>query len=121
MPMVQAYAQELLNQKESQNDMTESPYASDTLFRATQRLMLALDQLDHNVHAQAQERAEALRQAERAAFYARENETLKHERENLNTTIDKLEHEYNDLQKAAGTIYKKLNDSIKRLTNIIGD
>jgi hypothetical protein len=121
MPMVQAYAQELLNQKESQNEAPDASYASNALYTATQRLMSALDRLDHNVHARAREQAKLVQQQEQAAFYARENENLKRERENLNVTIDKLEHEYKDLQKAASTIYKKLNDSIKRLTNIIGD
>ncbi len=83
--------------------------------------MAALDRLDYNVQVRAAERGKTAEQHEQAAFYARENEVLKHERANLTATIEKLEHEYTDLQKTTGTIYKKLNDSIKRLNNIIGD
>ncbi len=120
MPMVQAYAEELLNQKESTNG-TGASYASDTLFLATERLMSALDRLEHNIRMSAAKRVDGIRETEQAAFFEQENRLLRQERESLNATIDKLTHEYQDLQKSATTIYRKLNESIKRLTNIIGD
>jgi uncharacterized protein YlxW (UPF0749 family) len=120
MPMVQAYAGELLNQKESENGM-EASYTSDTLFLATEKLTHALDRLENNVAVVAGKRGEAIRQAEQTAFFDQENRVLHRERESLNATIDQLTHEYNDLQNVASTIYRKLNDSIKRLSNIIGD
>lgn len=120
-PMFQAHAQQLLNQKESQNDHVGRDTAPDALFEATERLMGALDRLDYNVQARAAERAQFADQQGQVTVYARENEALKRERDGLSVTIGKLEQDYGELQKAAGTIYKKLNDSIKRLTNIIGD
>jgi predicted nucleic acid-binding Zn-ribbon protein len=120
MPMVQAYAEELLNQKESGYDSGAS-YVSDTLFSATERLMSALDRLEHNVQISAGKQGEGVKEAEQIAFFEQENQVLRRERETLNATLEQLEAEYGDLQKVAGTIYKKLNESIRRLTHIIGN
>jgi len=118
--MVQAYAQELLNQKESENE-TEAPYASDTLFDATQRLTAALDRLEHNVRISAAKRADGAKPATQPGLFEQENRQLRHERESLTATLKQLQDEYDGLQHVASVIYRKLNDSIKRLTKIIGD
>jgi len=119
--MVQAYAQELLNQKESQTE-PEAPYALDTLFAATERLTAALDRLEQNVRLSAAKEAdEPPPGAGEVAFFAQENQILSRERESLTATLKQLQDEYDGLQHVASVIYRKLNDSIKRLTKIIGD
>ena len=116
--MVQAHARELLNQKES---VSGTGYMSDMLFDATERLMSAMERLEHNVRMAAAKRVDEVRHAEQAALFEEENQSLRHERETLNATIEQLNHDYDDLQGVAGAIYNKLSDSIKRLTSIVGE
>jgi uncharacterized protein YlxW (UPF0749 family) len=106
--MVQAHAHELLNQKNTQN--------AHPLVLATQRLMAALDRLERGLQLSEAKDADT----EELLVIARENDTLRAEREDLNGTISELQQQYDDLHKVAGTIYNKLDDSIKRLTQIIG-
>ena len=109
--MVQAHAHELLNQK---NDSREHP-----LVTATQRLVTALEQLERKLSRVDTLAERDVQQHEKLVFFERENESLRKERKTLDTTITQLEDQYNELHKVAGAIYNKLDDSIKRLTQII--
>lgn len=112
--MYQAHAHELLNQKEDvQAD-------SGPLAEATERLRDALDRLENRVY-EALNRQNAAEKGDEAVYFERENEALRAERDSLNLTIHELQSQYGELHRAASTIYNKLGDSIKRLTQIIGD
>jgi hypothetical protein len=112
--MVQAQAKSLLNQKNE---------SSEALAQAAERLVSALDALEERLgQFQAANRAEhSYKEHElgQLTLFERENEELKVEREQLNQAMRELSEQYDDLHKAAGTIYNKLEDSIKRLTRII--
>jgi uncharacterized coiled-coil DUF342 family protein len=116
--MVQAYAPQLLNQQESENESygTIMPAGmGNKMMAATQRLVSALEKLERNL--QYVELAPP--QDEQLTFFANENASLKQERHNLDTAISQLKGQYKDLHQVASTIYGKLDDSIKRLTEII--
>ena len=119
--MYQAYDSELLNQKESET--SDSGQILDALpqhplFVATRRLVNALDRLEGNLKyvAPPQELSD-----DRVVAFERENTALKEERETLNQSIAKLQLQYSDLHRVAATIYGKLDDSIKKLTQIIDE
>lgn len=118
--MVQAYASKLLNQKESAGGAVGG-YASDVLFEATERAEAALERLEGGVRRAANARQDTEEADEKIRFFKRENENLRQERESLNLAIEQLKKQYGDLHKAASTVYNKLSDTIKRLTQIIGD
>jgi len=109
--MVQAQAQQLLNQK---SEPEQHP-----LVMATERVVAALERLEQNIPQIATQTARDVRQHEQLVMFERENVSLKADRANLTTAISQLESQYSDLHKVAGTIYNKLDDSIKRLTRII--
>lgn len=113
--MVQAHASELLNQKEGEN---APPRA---IFAATERLAHALDRLERNLQQMAVAQARELKQHERLLAFERENAELQQERDSLNQTIGQLKGQYDDLHKVAATIHGKLDDSIRRLTKIVGE
>ena len=116
--MVQAYAQQLLNQKESEKqDSGDSTQRS--LYAATQRLVIALDRLERNLQYVEKPEPRNMPDDRQLGFFQNENESLRQERENLNTAITQLQDQYTDLHQVASTIYGKLDDSIKRLTQII--
>lgn len=129
--MYQAYDSELLNQKESKSadsmrpdvkkadiaTMTDTP--SHPLYVATRRLVKALDRLENNLKSIKQEPYSDEEQELKVLAFERENSNLKQERENLNNSIAQLQSQYNDLHKMAATIHYKLDDSIRRLTEII--
>jgi len=126
--MYQAYDDELLNQKESKTvdsasildkfpmpDMPEHP-----LFVATRRLVKSLDRLEGNLKSMSPpEHNDGVEPNEQVAIFQRENTALKQEREKLSGSIAHLQRQYNDLHRIASTIHDKLDDSIKRLTQII--
>jgi uncharacterized coiled-coil DUF342 family protein len=122
--MVQAYAQQLLNQKEA---VLEDPDASSPqsatqhpLYIATKRLMGALNRLERNLDRMTEGRDEHHHDhGQQLMLFARENEGLRQERENLNSAITMLQSQYSELHEVASTIYGKLDDSIQRLTHII--
>lgn len=121
-PMVQAHAREVLNRKDA-SSRQNGAYASDTLYRATERLMLALDRLEAALTRPRAPEAPPPEpeNEERIRFFEQENQALRHERDELTTALGEIEREYTGLHRAAGTIYNKLEDSIKRLTQIMGD
>jgi hypothetical protein len=89
------------------------------LIEASRRLMGAIDRLERNLQQMSVAKDRDLQQEKRVVEFSRENEALKSERENLNKAINKLTGQYNDLQQVATTIHGKLDDSIKRITQII--
>ena len=109
--MVQAQAEQLLNQKN-----TGDPHP---LLAASERLVGALDRLERNLQRVEVIRQRESKQQEQLAQFEQENEGLKVERSKLNAVVSQLEGQYEDLHKVAGAIYNKLDDSIKRLTQII--
>lgn len=117
--MVQAHAHELLNQKDAVNDDSGDVFVSQPLYDATERLLSALERLERSFKRAARQQPPSTEQAEQLLFFEKENESLRTERETLNTTINQLRTEYTGLHRAASTIYNKLEDSIKRLTKII--
>lgn len=99
--------------------MDDSPLnaPSHPLITATKRLVSALDRLEYKLRqAQSPEPQEAQQQL---LFFSQENEALRQERESLNRAISQLQFQYNDLQKVASAIYGKLDDSVKKLSQII--
>lgn len=99
--------------------MTED--ANHPLYAATQRLLKALDRLEQGMTRPAPGPATDTGQEQKVLAFQQENNELKKERENLNAAISQLENQYSDLHKVASTIYGKLDDSIKRLTQIIDE
>ena len=119
--MYQAYDSELLNQKESET--SDSGQILDALpqhplFVATRRLVNALDRLEGNLKYVRAPEDKGMND-DRVVFFERENTALKEERESLNQSIADLQLQYSDLHRVAATIYGKLDDSIKKLTQII--
>lgn|GEM_PF-2197260 len=96
-----------------------SESAQHPLYVATRRLVKALDRLEGNLRQISVSQDRDVRQEQQMVFFERENAALKQERENLNNAIAQLQFQYNDLHKIASTIYGKLDDSVKRLTQII--
>ena len=109
--MVQAHAHELLNQK---NTAPAHP-----LLAATERLVQALDRLETRLQQAKPAHAHEHKRREELVLVVRENESLRQEREDLNGAIVELQQQYDDLHQVAGAIYNKLDDSIKRLTQIL--
>lgn len=117
--MVQAHARELLNQKE---DDSGDVYVSASLYQATERVAAALRRLEHSLKpAPAEARAQGARRDEQLLTVAHENEILRQERETLAGALEQMQQQYEGLEDTADTIYRKLGDTIKRLTQIIGD
>ena len=52
-------------------------------------------------------------------FFERENEALRGERERLTEALDQLEGQYAGLHRVASAIYARLDESIKRLSQMI--
>jgi len=89
------------------------------LYVATRRLVNALDRLESNLQHVTVGQDRCVLEAQQLVVFERENAALKLERENLNAALAELQYQYNDLHKVASSIHGKLDDSIKRLTQII--
>jgi len=89
------------------------------LILATRRLMSALDRLEKNLQQVSVTRDREVQNEQKLSVFIRENETLHHERENLALAFSKLSHQYQDLQQVAKTIHGKLDDSARRITQIL--
>jgi hypothetical protein len=89
------------------------------LYVATRRLVNALDRLESNLQHITVAQDRNVHQEQQLIVFERENAALLLERESLNGAIAELQHQYNDLHKTASIIHGKLDDSIKRLTQII--
>ena len=93
--------------------------AEHPLIAATNRLVTALDRLERNLQQVSVAKDRDIQQQRQLVSFSRENESLKAERENLNQAIDSLTRQYEDLQQVATNIHGKLDDSIKRISQII--
>ena len=89
------------------------------LYVATRRLVNALDRLENNLQHVTVAQDRDVHQEHQLVAFERENAALLQERESLNAALAELQHQYNDLHKTASTIHTKLDDSIRRLTQII--
>ena len=89
------------------------------LILATRRLMGALDRLERNLQQVSVTHDRDSTNAQKVNIFMRENETLKAERENLTAAFGRLTYQYEDLQKVAQTIHGKLDDSARRITQIL--
>ncbi|MDX1975389.1 MAG: hypothetical protein SFT92_06910 [Rickettsiales bacterium] len=96
-------------------DQTENP-----LYTATERLISALDRLEVGLQDMTLARSRDVQQHEQITSFERENKTLRAEQEQLYRSIEDLQQQYVDLQGTTSSIYHKLEDSIKRLTQIVG-
>lgn len=117
--MYQAHAHQLLNQKESENDSLGQEISHHPLQLATERLVVALNRLENNLHGITVTQDRALRQEQQMMSFEQENEALRQEREQLQTAMAQLQQEYNALQGVASSMHEKLDDSIKRLSQLI--
>ena len=89
------------------------------LYVATRRLVDALDRLENNLQRVTVAQDRNVQQEQQMVVFERENAGLLEEREHLNATIADLQQQYDALHDTASMIHKKLDDSIKRLTQII--
>ena len=89
------------------------------LFAASHRLVAALDRLERNLQELSVARDRDVLQQQQLSQFTRENESLRAERETLNLVIERLNSQYNDLQKVATNIHGKLDDSVKRISQIL--
>jgi len=89
------------------------------LYVATRRLVSAMDRLESNLKHISNVLDQGADAEQQITYFERENAALRDERENLNAAIAQLQHQYNDLHRVASNIYGKLDDSIRRLTQII--
>jgi predicted RNase H-like nuclease (RuvC/YqgF family) len=90
-----------------------------SLNQATERVARALDRLEHSLQHVTVARDRDVHQDKQLTAFERENEELRQERENLNAAISQLKTQYTDLHQVASTIHTRLDDSIKRLSQII--
>lgn len=89
------------------------------LIMATRRLMSALDRLERNLQQVSVTRDREVQNEQKLNLFVRENESLLLERENLSEAFSQLSLQYEDLQQVARTIHGKLDDSARRITQII--
>jgi prefoldin subunit 5 len=89
------------------------------LIMATRRLMSALDRLEKNLQQVSVTRDREVASEQKLSLFMRENETLLTERENLAEAFTRLTHQYQDLQQVAKSIHGKLDDSARRITQIL--
>lgn len=89
------------------------------LIMATRRLMAALDRLERNLQQVSVSRDREVQNEQKISIFMRENESLKAERQNLTAAFGRLTDQYEDLQKVAKTIHGKLDDSARRITEIL--
>jgi uncharacterized coiled-coil DUF342 family protein len=89
------------------------------LVAVSRRLMTALDRLERNLQQMSVTRDRDAQNEQRVSHFIRENESLREERETLNQAFHQLSSQYTELQQVAKTIHGKLDDSAKRITEIL--
>jgi hypothetical protein len=89
------------------------------MYLATKRLMGALDRLEDNLQHMTVAQERSIQQEQQMILFERENVGLQHECERLNSALDQLQQQYNELHHTASLIHVKLDDSIHRLNQII--
>jgi hypothetical protein len=93
--------------------------AEPPLIATTRRLKAALDRLERNLQQLSVTRDRELANEQKVTLFMRENEGLKAERESLTAAFGSLTHQYEDLQKVARTIHGKLDNSARRISEIL--
>lgn len=81
--------------------------------------MGALDRLERNLQEVSVIQDREVATEQKLTTFMRENESLLKERENLNEAISSLTLQYEDLQQVAQNIHGKLDDSARRITQIL--
>lgn len=89
------------------------------LYIATRRLVSALERLERNLQHVTVGQERDVQQHQHIQYYERENAALRAEQESLQGSLVDLQQQYEELQGVATTIYGKLDDSIRRLTQIL--
>ncbi len=91
-----------------------------SLTNATRRLSSALERLEKNLQEKSIENGHTERQDQHLSLVVSENDALRGEHDRLNEALNGLQTQYDDLQKVAVNIYGKLDDSVRRISKIIG-
>ncbi len=89
------------------------------LIAATRRVMNALDALERNIHQSSVAHDRAENNEQKLTLFIRENESLKQEKANLTSAINQLTRQYEDLQNVTSNIHARLDDSARRITEIL--
>lgn len=110
--MYQAHDNNILNK-----NMTYS--VNHPLYRATARLISALERLESNLQHITVSKERDIQQHQHLQQYQRENTELQEEQKKLQETIVDLQQQYEELQGVAATIYSKLDNSIEHITKIL--
>lgn len=85
------------------------------------KIHAALDRLDRGIQQKTVEKAHNEREKQHLTLITNENKQLQDDQVRLNQTIDDLQNQYDDLHKVAVNIYGRLDDSVRRITKIIGN
>lgn len=91
------------------------------LEKAIGRVHGAVDKLENSMRALAVDQDRQERSEQHLRLVVDENTSLKSDQKQLNEAIDLLQDQYDDLHKVAANIYGKLDDSVRRITKIIGN
>jgi len=89
------------------------------LYVATHRLVDALDRLEYNLQYITVTQDRSQQQEKQLIIFERKNGELLQEKQQQDTAIAELQVQYDVLHKTASVVHKRLEDSIKRLTQII--
>lgn len=95
---------------------TQSP-----LTAALEKIHAALDRLEVGVQQKSVENGHNEREKQHLSLVVSENKALQEEQQRLNQAIDDVQNQYDDLHKVAVNIYGRLDDSVRRITKIIGN
>ena len=95
---------------------TQSP-----LTAALEKIGAALDRLDSKIQQKSVKNGHDEREKQHLTLVVGENKQLQEEQVRLNQAIDDLQNQYDDLHKVAVNIYGRLDDSVRRITKIIGN
>lgn len=101
--------------------MDTEAISNTRLEEASKRVHRALDALEAATRNQAKPLDHQALDQQHLQLVVDENNSLKGEQKQLNEAIDMLQDQYDDLQKVATNIYGKLDDSVRRISKIIGD
>lgn len=93
--------------------------ANNPLYRATNRLISALERMEGNMKHISLSKERDIQQSQHLQNYQRENSALLEEQAKLQKTIVNLQQQYDELQEVASAIAKKLDNSIERLSEIL--
>lgn len=93
---------------------------TSALATALGRVTAVLDRLEAGIQQRNIEQGHQERHEQHLTLVVNENRQLQDEQQKLNQAIDELQTQYDDLHKVAVNIYGRLDDSVRRITKIIG-